>query len=162
MRPFPGKRAARGFTLLELMVTLVILSIVLGMVVPLLRDGPGRRVSTAAADLARLLETARQEAVLSSRVWRLSLQLDTNGYLFERRIDDRFEPVTDALFASGSAGDDLTFGDCIVNGSAATGKAAVLLYPTGEQDTLRLTLRLGGEARTVALRATGAPEVLAP
>jgi type II secretory pathway pseudopilin PulG len=144
------------------MVTLVILSIVLGMVVPLLRDGPGRRAAIAAADLARLLETARQEAVLSSRVWRLSLQLDTGSYHFDRRVDDRFEPVADALFAADRGDDDIEFGDCIVNGIAATGKAAVLLYPTGEQDTLRLTLRAGSEERTVALPSIGAPEVRAP
>lgn len=150
---------AAGFTLLELMVVLVILVIALGLAVPLLHDGSGRRTALAAERLAQRLEQARQEAVLSSRVWRLVLDLDAGAYHFERRDTADFAAISEDLFA---ATDDLEFDDCIVNGAAVTGVAEVHLYPTGEQDALRLTLRSGEHRRLVTLNAVGPPGVSTP
>ncbi|WP_411358911.1 MULTISPECIES: GspH/FimT family pseudopilin [unclassified Pseudidiomarina] len=62
-----GKGLQRGFTLLELLVTLVILSIVLGAGVPLMLDmAKSMRLQGAAQDTYALLQYARSDALRTS------------------------------------------------------------------------------------------------
>jgi len=49
-----------------------------------------------------------------------------------------------------------------VNGQAAETGGEVYLYPTGEQDTLRLTLRAGKHRRTVVMDPVGKARVESP
>ena len=57
-----ARRAARGFTLIELMVVLAIVAIGAGLVSLAIRDPAGNRLELDATRLASLLESARTEA----------------------------------------------------------------------------------------------------
>jgi general secretion pathway protein H len=72
--------AARGFTLLEVLVVLVIIAVLAGLLVIGMHDNPQQRLRREAADLATLLKMAADEAVM--RWLELGLIIDENGYRF--------------------------------------------------------------------------------
>jgi general secretion pathway protein H len=78
---FCGRHAARGFTLLELMVVLVIISIILTFVSLSVGGDPrGEELQREARRLVALLEMASDEAVLSSQ--QLAVRFSEDGYQF--------------------------------------------------------------------------------
>lgn len=64
----PTRAASRGFTLIELMVSLAVMGIVVGLAVPGFQAVVnGNRLSAAANELVASLQTARMEAIRRSR-----------------------------------------------------------------------------------------------
>jgi type II secretion system protein H len=79
----------RGFTLIELILVLVILTIVVGAIAPSLRGfGIGRTRSDAATLVVTLANYARQQAVTEARAYRLN-----------------FDPAARAVWLTADAGD---------------------------------------------------------
>ncbi len=72
--------AARGFTLLEILVVLVIMAAMAGLLVIGFKDNPEQRLRREANDLAQLLNAAADEAVLHGL--ELGLAIDEKGYRF--------------------------------------------------------------------------------
>jgi len=83
---------ARGFTLLELLVVLVIAGIMLGVVS--FNAMPGRRqaLQNEAQRIAVLLQTAREEAIVRNRP--IAFEVDQYRYRFWIRNDNEWAPVT--------------------------------------------------------------------
>jgi general secretion pathway protein H len=91
-RPLPrdtvslaAKVAARGVTLLELLIVLSIMAIVAAMVVPML--GPGvssSEMKSAARQIAAALRAARGDALVTRQETRLILDLEQRTYQVER------------------------------------------------------------------------------
>jgi general secretion pathway protein H len=77
---FQGVRTARGFTLIEVMVVLVIMAAMAGLLVIGFRDNPEQRLRREADNLAGLLNAAADEAVM--RGMELGLAIDDDGYRF--------------------------------------------------------------------------------
>lgn len=75
-----SRRAAGGFTLIEMMVVLVIIASMAGLLVMGFKDSPEQRLRREADDLAALLNVAADEAVMRSM--ELGLAIDTEGYRF--------------------------------------------------------------------------------
>lgn len=73
-------RRARGFTLIEVLVVLVIMASMAGLLVIGFRDSPEQRLRREADALATLLNVAADEAVM--RGVELGLAIDTEGYRF--------------------------------------------------------------------------------
>ena len=73
-------RRARGFTLLEILVVLVIIAVMAGLLVFAFNDSPQRRLRREANDLAMLLNAVVDEAVM--RGVELGAVVDENGYRF--------------------------------------------------------------------------------
>jgi general secretion pathway protein H len=71
---------ARGFTLLEILVVLVIMAAMAGLLVIGFKDSPEQRLRREANDLAALLNAAADEAVLHG--FELGLAIDPSGYRF--------------------------------------------------------------------------------
>src|SRR5947207_6133930 len=66
-------RHRRGFTLLELVVVMLILTVMLAMVAPSLSGfGRGRQAEQAAANILALSRWAREQAISDGRVYRLN------------------------------------------------------------------------------------------
>ena len=78
----PNAEARRGgFTLLELIVVLVLISTVLATAAPSLRGFlAGRQGAEAAAQVLSLTHLARSRAVTQGRVYRLNIDTETNTY----------------------------------------------------------------------------------
>lgn len=74
------RRRARGFTLLEVLVVLVIIASMAGLLVLGFRDSPEQRLRREADALAALLNVAADEAVM--RGMELGLAIDDVGYRF--------------------------------------------------------------------------------
>jgi type II secretion system protein H len=163
--PLPGRRwcpgGGRGFTLLELLVVLTIVGILAGLVVPSLRGTEGRRLHTQAEQMVLLVNRARQEAVLSSRIWRLVLEPAEGRYRFQRQgADGEFAAPEGGLFDRPYRTEGVDWRALSINGQTALSDGEVLLFPTGEQDSFRLTLGAGGRTRTVRLQIVGPAELL--
>jgi len=92
----PSDRRSRGFTLIELMITLVIMALVITVGIPSLTEFvAAQRVRTAASDLVADIALARAEAIKESRPailerltgatgtwkdgWRVCVDFDRNG-----------------------------------------------------------------------------------
>ena len=76
-----GKRSARGFTLLELMVVLVVLAVLAAMGLPLFSNAlPGMRFAGAARALAADLRDARRRAIAGNREVALTIDLAGRRY----------------------------------------------------------------------------------
>ena len=85
-------RAARGFTLIEVMVVMVIIGIVLGMVSLNAIPSPRQNLEAEAQRLALLLQLARDEAIVRNRL--VAFESDTRQYRFLVRNEAVWEPVT--------------------------------------------------------------------
>lgn len=92
MKATKAVRAARGFTLIEVMVVMVIMGIVLGMVSINAMPSPRQNLENEARRLALLLQLARDEAIVRNRL--VAFEADTERYRFLVRNEAVWEPVT--------------------------------------------------------------------
>lgn len=90
-------RRARGFTLVEILVVLVLIGIMLGVVAPRLSRDVGVSARHEGARLVALLQAARTQAIVTGRPYRVDFT--SHGYDFQRLNDHgRFTAVRGALF----------------------------------------------------------------
>jgi general secretion pathway protein H len=145
-------RAARGFTLVELMVVMVIIGITIGMVSLNAMPTPRQNLLGEAQRLALLLQLARDEAIVRNRL--VAFEADGERYRFLVRNETRWDPVTQ---------DDL-----LRQRDFKSGPLALQLDPpgAGSGNPLRITfgrepvdkpfvLTLSSGANSVAIRADG-------
>jgi prepilin-type N-terminal cleavage/methylation domain-containing protein len=77
-RTRPGGSA--GFTLIELGVVLLIISVVIALVIPRFRDQSHTELVSQTRKLATTFRFLQQEAILNGRVYRLNFDLDQQRY----------------------------------------------------------------------------------
>jgi len=96
LRALPALRAlrdARGFTLLELLVVLVIIGITLGAVSINAIPSSQKNLQNEAQRIALLLQAARDEAIVRNRP--VAFEADANNYRFLVRNDTDWAQITD-------------------------------------------------------------------
>lgn len=86
-----AKATARGFTLLELLVVLVIAGMLLGLVSFNAMPSERQILQNDAQRIALLLQTARDEAILRNRP--ILFEADGERYRFLIRNDNKWEPL---------------------------------------------------------------------
>ncbi|MFB6259457.1 MAG: GspH/FimT family pseudopilin [Thiohalorhabdaceae bacterium] len=148
-------RGECGFTLLEVLVVVAIIAVLAAAVVPSLGTNRGRDVQNTAERLVLLINRAQQEAVLSSRAWRLVLEPGESTYRFQARKGDSFQAVEVGPFKGAHRTANIRWSDLAINGQRSGEKGEVYLYPSGEQDPFRLTLRTREQSRTVTMGPVG-------
>ncbi|MCE2744562.1 MAG: prepilin-type N-terminal cleavage/methylation domain-containing protein [Burkholderiales bacterium] len=87
----PGA-SKQGFTLLELLVVIVVLSIAAGLIVVRGTPGDSNYLESDAKKLSQLLRIAQQESLLKSKDIRF--MAGNEGYTFEEFTGSRWIPVT--------------------------------------------------------------------
>jgi len=144
-----------GFTLLELLVVIVILSVMVGVLIPSMGNND-RNAQNGAESLVLMINMAQQEAIMTSRVWQLVLDVENRNYRFQKLGNLEFEEITTRPLAGEH---DISPADFealeINNQSIRTEIAEVYLYPTGEQDSLRLVLKTEETEYAVAMGPVG-------
>ena len=155
MQAIDTRRAAGGFTLVELMVVMVIIGITLGLVSLNAIPSPQQHLQNEAQRLALLLQLARDEAIVRNRL--VAFEADGERYRFLVRNETRWDPVV---------GDDLLRERAFKNapvallidpaGTGAGGPGAPLRITFGREpvDKPFLLTLSSGDAR-VAIRADG-------
>jgi len=86
------RRPARGFTLLELLVVLVIAGLLLGLVAFNAMPGERKVLENEAQRLALLFQLARDEAIVRNRP--IAFEAEPGGYRFMIREDDEWQALT--------------------------------------------------------------------
>ncbi len=90
----PHRRGHSGFTLIEVLVVLVIISIVISFAVLSVDTGP-EELHHEGARLASLLDLASEDAVMNGREYRVLFVQD--GYSFEEMAEGKWQPASDDI-----------------------------------------------------------------
>jgi len=85
------KRNVRGFTLLEMLVVIVVISVVIGMVTLVAGENPARQAREQARAVAQLLQASRESAVLEGREY--GMRLDRDSYQMLRLERSSWQPL---------------------------------------------------------------------
>jgi type IV fimbrial biogenesis protein FimT len=108
-------QASRGFTLIELMVTLTVLAIVISLAVPAFSEFFDRaRVRGAADAMVALVSTARGEAVKRSRD--VTVSMGGTNAAWCMGANEAATPAVAAAFATSAACDCTNASACFVDG----------------------------------------------
>jgi type IV fimbrial biogenesis protein FimT len=171
--PGRGCRQARGFTLVELMVTLLVLAILLGLAVPSFRDASlSSRLTGYANDLVAGVQIARSEAIKRNATVTLCASEDgatcaedvgweVGWIILAPRpsaigtldVVDRHAPLTDEFIIVEASGiTEITFPSTVVGVTAAT-FTVCRESPVGKQER-EVSVTLTG-ATAVAITENG-------
>ena len=85
-------RGARGFTLVEVMVVMVLIGIMLGLVSLNAMPSPRQDLQKEAQRIALLLQLARDEAIVRNRL--VAFEANSDGYRFMVRNETGWDVVT--------------------------------------------------------------------
>ena len=152
----------RGFTLLELLVVIMIIGVLLSLVAPGLDSVRGRGLADTADRICLAVNQARQEAMLSSRTWRLMIDPVEKTFGFQQRLGAEFVQLNTPPFTESRLQPGIQLAELTINGQDVTEAGQVYLFPSGEQDAFRLTLIEGERRRTLSMDPLGRAEVLYP
>lgn len=135
----------RGFTLIELVVVMLILTIILGMVGVRLTHDESDLIRDEARRLALVLQNAQEQAILEGRPYAFALTDD--GYLFLRLGDDgKLVPVqADAVLAPRRLPRSMTLYPHKPADDDARRRADLILFdPAGEFQAFTMVFEVGG------------------
>jgi prepilin-type N-terminal cleavage/methylation domain-containing protein len=143
----PQASSLKGFTLLELTVTLFIIGLLAIVLVPRLGDLGGARLDAHARRLAALARYLHGEAAFRSQVYRLNYDLDQRTYwvtvLTTVRDSAEFLPDSSPLARPVQLPPNVTFADVRIPsvGLVSTGRVYTHFYPQGYTDPTIIHLR---------------------
>jgi general secretion pathway protein H len=145
-----------GFTLIELTVVIVILSVVALLVLPRLPFAHERDLSTSARTLAGTLRYLEDRAISTKQYYRLRINL-VDGSMKVTRVLPENEEVedTDAMFTNLALREGIGFADVTTShsGKISEGEAVLDFSPLGSEEFFLFHLKTEDDKRffTVAL-----------
>lgn len=165
MRRTRLNKARGGFTLIELAVTLLVIGVMAGMLVPRLPDLGQWRLNSAARRLAGSVTHVYDQSVATQLVYRLTLDMEKGRYYVSLlNTDNQFEKtelpfVTEAQLPYNVK---ITGADTAGQGAVTGGKAAIHFFPTGfaEFSYIHLEDKNGHELTLVVNPLTGRVKIL--
>jgi type II secretory pathway pseudopilin PulG len=169
-RAHPAVPAEAGFTLIEMGLVILIITVMLGLTLPRLRDPQHAQLVSQTRKLAVLFRYLREEAILRGRIYRLTFDLDQQGYMVSSSpigIDGGggFSSETGMLARPVLLQPPLGIADVVLPftaGKVFEGAVPVHFYPDGTVDAAIVHLHNEKEAYTLhAEPLTGRVYVLA-
>lgn len=129
MRCFAKRSPARGFTLIELMLVLVVMGLLVGLTPPLFEKAfPSLKLKAATRDLAQEMRFIQQSAILTGQVTKVRFDLQNNAYRSDlvnqgetRQLPDGLHFIQDENAVSISGEQILVF-EFFPDGSSSGGK----------------------------------------
>jgi len=148
----PRAGMARGFTLVELLVVMVIIGITLGLATLNAIPSPRQDLQQEAQRLALLLQLARDEAIVRNRL--VAFEANGERYRFMVRGDTGWEPVTrdDLLRERGFKNPPLRL---VLEPSGSSGPELLRITFGREPVDKPFVLTLASNGNAVAIRADG-------
>lgn len=149
-----GKGDRKGFTLLELIVVLVLLSIVTALIVPRLPATESMELKSSARSLASMLRYLGERSVASKNIYRLHLNISENSVKVTRKLSTGDEiPPEDPLLSRNAlaAGIVITDVQSPRLGKVTEGEVLIDFGAAGLSEFLTLHLNSArGESFTIA------------
>lgn len=137
-----GARRA-GFTLIEIMVTLVVISLVIGLAVVNLQPSEKRTMEREAGRLALLLELAAEEAYVTGTDIGFSIDGADYGFYQPGEVKKWTPYKGDDLFREGSLHGGVRLMDMEVNNRDAPPGSTLVFSSSGHNDIFDIYLALG-------------------
>ena len=150
----------RGFTLVEILVVCTIMAIMLGLAMVRLDSSVGRRLESAAEDLARLLEAARDESVIRGQP--LAFSSDGQGYQFwlcETAHNEWVALPGSAVIAARKFPDGVVLSSLLINGTSRPLGERVVFSLSGISEPFTLTLSSESSHINILADALGRIEI---
>ena len=153
---------ARGFTLIEVLVVVVIIALLASLVAVNLAPDARQSLREEGARLAALLAHARDEAIVTGAP--LAWQRTESGYRFLERAPGRtWRPLqTDASLRQRELPPGIRLEVAGLSAAVKGREPMILLSPTGFGDPFRITLVLGEQRLRVLYDGAGVPAVENP
>ncbi len=158
-----GARPRRGFTLLELIVVLALVSVLLGLAAPSLRGFfASRQTADAAAQMLALTQLAGSRAAARGDVYRLNIDLETNTYWLTVQEEGEFVDLGSEFGRHFRFPEGTTVR--VETPSGVAPMPYIDFYPTGRTDEalIELTGRKGEVFQVVCESATEAFRIVSP
>src|SRR5512134_1648290 len=150
------RRGQEGFTLIELGLVLLIISVIVALVVPRFRDQSHAELISQTRKLASTFRFLQQEAILNARVYRLNIDLDQQRYFVTSAEEGGemggFAQETGSLARNVALPASLQIADVdvpLVSGKLYEGVAFTHFYPDGYVDATVVHLDNGQEVYTL-------------
>jgi type II secretory pathway pseudopilin PulG len=149
-------RASAGFTLIELGLVLLIISVIVALVVPRFRDQSHAELIAQTRKLATTFRFLQQEAILNGRVYRLNIDLDQQRYFVSTAEEG--DELGNFAQATGILGRDVVLPASLqiadvdvpmVMGKLYEGVAFTHFYPDGYVDPTVVHLDNGQQVYTL-------------
>lgn len=139
-----GDRHGAGFTLFELIVILLILTVVIGLVGLNLTRDAADQLKDEAQRLALVLQAAEQEAILNGRVYVVAVARDGYQVLTPDDKGKLGKISNDALYRPYRLPDGMAISAASVDGvPAAAARADILIDPSGLLPAFTIDFRAG-------------------
>lgn len=155
-------RRRKGFTLIEILVVLVIISIIVVLAAVRFGQSDVDTLQRESERLSLLLETARDEAIASGAA--AGFSTEPGGYRFwQQQPDASWQPVADSeVLRARELPQALRLDDIRVNLQPLSEGGRILFSPSGVNAPFSLTLSAGVERRTLQADALGRITVVNP
>lgn len=134
----PANEKTAGFTLVELLVTLVLVTLLSAILIPILQPSPARTLRNAAGELSVTLRETRREAQNSQT--RKRFVIDTEQPRYQTEQAPRWRTLPDGMTV------ELTTARSLLTGS---GRGGIDFFPDGSSTGGRIVLGLQGQATQV-------------
>lgn len=144
--PFSPRRIS-GFSLLELIVVLALVSVIAGMVAPMFGSTMSSiQFRNARNDLIGLIQFVQEMAVRDSREYRVYLDKKENLYWVERLVEQKgtvkvFEPVKEFWGEKTRLPDYIELTQVRARKSRGSNEQYIGCYPNGASDEARVTIQ---------------------
>ncbi|MCK5452887.1 MAG: type II secretion system minor pseudopilin GspH [Calditrichia bacterium] len=97
---------ARGFTIIEIMVVMLIIGLILGIAIPAINiNNPENQLKEEVTRLVALIDLASQESILNSRMIGIRTYSDQYEFLFLQ--EDKWKPLDDNLLTRRKLPEDI-------------------------------------------------------
>jgi general secretion pathway protein H len=158
VRPTPVGGSQGGFTLIELGLVILIISVIIALVVPKFRDQSHVELVSQTRKLATIFRFLQQEAVLNGRVYRLNFDLDQQRYFITSADADDETGGNFQQEHGGVIGKNVTLPASLqiadvdvpfIGGKLYEGVAFTHFYPDGSVEPTVVHLDNGQEAYTL-------------